>query len=323
MISLSKILKIFIGMMVLGLCLGGWLYNSRVHSPAGEPGLRTVTDSTGTQVELPAHPQRAVFLNVSNMDMYYAAGGEAVGRPSSYSMDEELLAKTKDLPEVGMIHSPNVEAILALKPDVVIGANVPSTVALRDTLTQAGIPLYVNQLDTYEDVMNTLDFYAELTGQTEYAAAEKKKIQAAHDSVLEKARGKRTPRSLVVFGAPGSFNMATKYSFSGNLVEQLGGGNIADADQSLTSAYVPLGMEYITRQDPEVILFISMVPNPETADAFKRDLENNSAWQAVSAVRNNRIYFLQGRLFSINPGSKIGEAMEIVYKNLYEPEAVK
>lgn len=288
-----------------------------------EATTRVVTDSTGTEVTIPTHPQRVVFLNVSNMDMYYAAGGTAVGRPSSYSMDEELMTKTKDLPEVGLIHSPNIEAIMALNPDLVVGVNVPTNVALRDTLAQANVPLLINKLDTYEDVINTLDFYGELTGKTDVAAMEKKRIQELHDGIIAKTKGKTPPRSLVVFGAPNSFNMATNKSFSGNLIEQLGGGNIADADKTLDGTYASLSMEYIAQQDPEVIFFISMVPNPETAESFKREMANNSIWQQISAVKNNRIYFLQGRLFSINPGSKIGEAMEIVYKDMYEPEEAK
>lgn len=319
---LSKNIKIFLGLVLLAV-LGAAFFGG-THRDVGEKTVfREVTDSTGTNVRIPVHPQRVIFLNVSNMDMYYAAGGKAIGKPTSQSMDDDLQAASKDVPEVGMIHNPNIETILSLNPDLVIGVNVPFHTNIRETLQQAGIPLYINKLDTYEDVLSTLDFFGSLTGNTEMATSAKTRIEDSYNQVVSKVKGKTPPRSLIIFGAPGSLNMATRKSFSGDLVEQLGGGNIADLDQTLDEAIVPLSMEYVTKQDPEVILFISMMPSPELVENFKAEMSKSSLWQGVDAVKKGRIYYLSGSLFSVNPGTKIGNSLEILYHDLYEPEVVK
>lgn len=282
-----------------------------------------VTDSSGTVVKIPARPQRVVFLNVSNMDLYYAAGGTAVGKPTSTSIEGELAEKTADIPEVGIIHTPNIEKILELKPDLVVGVNYPAHAAARETLAKAGIPLLINKLDTFDDALKTLELYGKLTGHEDTAKEVYDRIKKSHDEVIAKTEGKVPPRSLVIFGAPRSFNMATKDAFAGNLVEQLGGGNIADNDNTIEGSFVPLSMEYVVQQDPEVILFISMSKNPVIAESFKKQMQENSLWNGVSAVKNGRIYYLSGALFTVNPGTRIAEALDILYKDLYEPEAVK
>lgn len=315
--GLNKYLRIVLVVIVLlFVCAGSWF--SFHKNSAEETAFREIVDSTGAAVKVPVHPKRVVFLNASNMDMYYAAGGSAVGRPSSQSISRELQEQTKDIPAVGNIHSPNVETILSLNPDLVIGVNVPFHTNIRKNLEQAGIPLYINALDTYEEVLKTLSFFGELTGKPETAAAAKTKIQAQYDEVVSQVQGKKPPRTLIIFGAPGSFNMATGKSFSGNLLNQLGGGNIADLDTNLQGGFVPLSMEYITKADPQVILFISMMPDPGIVEAFKKEMTDSELWRGVTAVQENRIYYLSGDLFSVNPGTRIAQALHILYNDLYE-----
>ena len=64
-----------------------------------------------------------------------------------------------------------------------------------------------------------------------------------------------------------------------------------------------------------------MSPNPAIAEAFKEEMRKNSLWQGITAVKNQRIYYLSGNLFSVNPGTKIDQALDILYHDLYEPEA--
>lgn len=314
---MSKGLRLFVGaiFLVAAVAIGMMAMQG---DDAGEVKYRTVTDSTGAEVQIPEHPQRVVILNASNVDMYYGAGGTVVGRPTTTSYDPELAKKLDGVAEVGNIHSPNIEAILNLNPDLVIGVNVPFHTNLRETLAQAGIPLIINKLDAYEDVLTTLTFYGELTGNEKAAAEEKERIVSAHDEVVAKAKQHTPPKSLVVFGAPNSFNMATSQSFCGSLLAELGGGNIADTADGVDGAFVPLSMEYIAKANPEVIFFISMSPNPTIADSFKQQMQDSSVWQGVDAVKNGRIYYLSGNLFTVNPGTKIGQSLEILYKDLYE-----
>lgn len=64
---------------------------------APQAQTRQVTDATGQVLTIPIHPQRVVFLNVSNLDLYYAAGGRdtIAGKPTSDSIDRVVKKYTK------------------------------------------------------------------------------------------------------------------------------------------------------------------------------------------------------------------------------------
>lgn len=287
---------------------------------ASQAQTRQVTDATGQVLTIPVHPQRVVFLNVSNLDLYYAAGGRdtIAGKPTSDSMSPELADAMKDVPAVGIIHSPNMETILSLKPDLVIGVNVPFHNQIRQTLEQNGIPLYINSLDSLEDTGKTLRFFGELTGKEEEADARADEIQKRCDAVVEAASHETSPRSLIVFSSPESNNMATSYSFSGDLLKRLHGTNIANLDSSLQGPYVPLSMEYVIKNDPQAIFIISMGQSADELQRFRQSMNDSDAWSQVTAVREGRVYELPARLFTVNPGSHIADAMEYMSQCLYQ-----
>lgn len=309
--------------VVLGiiLCLFGGIGYLMLRSDTNtaDIAMRQVTDSTGKTMEIPVHPKRVVFLNVSNMDMYVAAGGQeaVVGKPTSKSMSPELAAITEQVPDVGIIHSPNVEKILSLKPDLVIGVNVPFHNQLRETMEQNHIPLYINSLDTYEDTLKTLKFFGELTGNTQTAQDKLNTITKQCEEASAKTEGKQGPKTLILFSNPDSNNMASSTTFSGDLLKRLHGVNIADLDTSLQGQFIPLSLEYVVKQDPEVIFIISMGNTPDMMARFKEQMQTNEAWSQTTAVKNCRIYELPMDLFTVNPGSRIGDAMAYMADCLY------
>lgn len=307
--------------MAFVLCLFGGIVYMMMQggTSTSTAAMRQVTDSTGETMEIPEHPQHVVFLNASNMDMYVAAGGasQVVGRPTSQSLSPELAKAVADVPEIGIIHSPNIEKILSLKPDLVIGVNVPFHNQLRETMKQNHIPLYINSLDNYEDTLKTMKFFGELTGNTEKAQEETDRIVKQCRDAVAMTEGKTGPRTLILFSNPDSNSMASSETFSGDLLQRLHGVNIAELDTSLTGQFIPLSLEYVVKQDPEVVFIISMGNTPENLARFKEQMQTNEAWSQTSAVKNGRIYDLPMELFTVNPGSNIGEAMEYMADCLY------
>ena len=314
---MKKTFKIILGIFVLlGIMGAYYLFNKPIASESAVSTI-TVTDSVGRQVVVPKHPQRVIILNPSNLEIYYAAGGKAIAKPNTNSFNEELQGKIKDLPETGMIHSPNLEKILSLKPDLIIGTDVPYHNAIIPPLTEAGIPVLINSIKSYEDVLQTLTFFGQLANTEKLSEAKRAEIEAEYQAVIAAVKGKIPPRSLIIFGSPDSFSMATKKSFSGNLINILGGGNIADAVSDRTDAYVGLSMEYITQQNPEIIFLITMGNAAQVSNNLKKDMAENSIWQGVSAVKTGRIYELPANLFTVNPGTQVAEAMSILSSYLY------
>lgn len=153
-----------IGFLLMGRDIAG-------KGNASQSGNQVLVDSTGRQVNVPVHPKRVVILNASNVDLYVAAGGgeNIVGKASSQTYSEEVNQATASAQDVGIIHSPNVEAIVALQPDLVIGTNVPYHQNLIPTLEKAGIPVYINSLNSFEDIYTTLELYGRLTDHNQQA----------------------------------------------------------------------------------------------------------------------------------------------------------
>lgn len=275
-------------------------------------------DSSGRMVAIPRRPERVVILNPSNVELFYAAGGTAVGRARSPSYPEYLLTDIQAVPEVGMIHTPNLEKIISLKPDLVIGTNIPFNMALAGPLKAVGIPLFINSINSYDDVLRTLDLFGSWSGNAQIAASKKSQVQHRYSQALSHSQGRVAPRTLIVWGSPDSFSMATRYSFSGDLLNSLGGNNITDQDSSLKSAYVSLSMEYLAQKDPEVILIIAMGEDTEQImSRLNKDMQTNHIWRRVSAVKHGRVHRLPAKLFTVNPGTQVAEAATIMSEYLY------
>ncbi|HIU64927.1 MAG TPA: ABC transporter substrate-binding protein [Candidatus Avacidaminococcus intestinavium] len=314
---MRKIFKVIVVFFILLAILGGYYTFKQKATNSGAAQTITVVDSVGRSVVIPEKPQRVIILNPSNIEIYYAAGGTTIAKPLSTSYNAELKEKLASLPETGIIHSPNLEKILSLQPDLIIGTDVPYHHAIIPPLEAAGIPILINSINSYEDVLRTLDLFGQLAGTESSAQQKKEAVMAEYKKVQTAAQNKQPPRSLIIFGAPNSFSMATKKSFSGNLVESLGGGNIADEVSDSYDAYVSLSMEYVTRKDPEVIFVITMGDADKAIESLRRDLRENPIWHDISAVRNNRIYQLPANLFTVNPGTQLAEAMTILSSYMY------
>ena len=114
-----------------------------------------------------------------------------------------------------------------------------------------------------------------------------------------------------------------KTDAAGNLIYRLGGNNIADNINSAAkdnSGFVPLSMEYIATQNPEVIFIVTHGDPGAVKTELDNTLGENPLWQDVAAVKNGRVYVLPYQLFAVNPGTRIAEALNILADDMYEKE---
>lgn len=121
---------------------------------------------------------------------------------------------------------------------------------------------------------------------------------------------------MIIFGSSDSFNMATSQSFSGDLLKRLGGRNIADAAPVKDSAYAPLSLEYIGKENPDLILIITMDQGTEIIKKLRNDMQNNVLWHDINAVKKGHVYELPSNLFLVNPGTHTIDAMKIMKQYL-------
>ena len=310
--------KYILLVFVVIIALAGYFLLARGQHKLADNAVLTVTDSTGAKVHIPAEPKRIVFLNASNLEIFASIGGKAVGSPTSNSYPEDIKAGLAGIPEVGQIHAPNLEKIMSLKPDLVVGTNVPFHVMLRKPLEMAGVPLYLNMINSYEDVLKSIDDFGRFAGKEKEAAAKRAQIERDYAELTKDVQKGKGPKVLIIFGAPDSFNMSTKLSFSGDLVERLGGVNIANkADNVKDSSFIPLSMEFVAKENPDVVMLITMGGSKEILDKLRANMRDNVIWHDVTAVKNNRVYQLPPSLFTVNPGTHTIEAMKIMKTYMY------
>lgn len=307
-------------LIVLFLLAGSFLAFGRESRPVLHPGsFQTVTDGAGRRVIVPERPERVVALNASNIDLYLNAGGTLAGRAATNTLPPAVRAAVQTVPTVGLPPNPNLEQLVALKPDLVLAANIPFHHVLVPVLEKAGIPVLLQTLDSYPQVLATLAFYGRLTGQPDKAAAEIARIEKQYQAAIDSARGKPAPRVLILWGTTESFTMALPASFAGDLVKRLGGVNVAAAVETTAAAsgYAPLSLEFVARANPEVILFITHSADAKVETKFRSELARQPAWQGIAAVRQNRVHKLPYHLFAVNPGTQAGEAVAVLAGLLY------
>lgn len=283
-----------------------------------------IFDDAKRRVEIPVKPKRIVVLNSSNLELLYAVGGEAVGRPESTGMPKELYERVKNLPSVGETPNPNIEKIISLNPDLVIGVNVSFHHAIIPPIEKAQIPIILLSINSYKDILDKLEIYGRLTGNHEKAAGIISDIKKKAADVQKMAQNYRKKKVVIIWGSTQSFNMALPASFVGNLVEMLGGVNIAVGSKPITSMpqYAPLSMEYVLSKDPDVILLITHGYDDKVSAKFKKELERHPVWKGLRAVREGRIYQLPYSLFGVNPAIRVNDAIEHLAGLLY-PEMKK
>lgn len=310
-------------LLLLGLVLAvaAWVYcGGAAGGGAARPAAtRLVTDSAGRQVSVPVRPQRVVALNASNVDLFCAAGGALVGRPTTAALTAQVQEKVKNAADVGETPAPNLERIVALKPDLVLGTDAPFHHALAPVFEKAGIPLLLQALPTYRQVLETLTLYGELAGQPDAAREAVAGIESRVAEARRRCAGRPPVRTLVVWGSPESFNMSMPTSFAGDLLTLLGAENVAQGQARISPQppYAPLSLEYVAKANPEVILLITHGSDVQVDGKFRKELAEHQAWQGLKAVKDGRVHKLPYHLFAVNPGTQVGEAVEHLALLLY------
>lgn len=263
----------------------------------------TIDESDGEKLTLSAVPQRIVSLSAHATDIMCAigAGSQLVAVEKYANCEDGGGAK----PELDSFE-PNVEAIVAFRPDLVyVSADTSSVV---EALRSAGMPvMYVTLPVSLEQVIEQIDLFGRVTGNPDKAKSVADSLQKRIDDV-ESALADTTAGPRVYHELDTTFFSAGPASFVGDFYKVLKAQNIA---AGATDEYPQLSSEAIVQSDPEV-----MVLADEEAGVTADSVSARPGWGAISAVKNHRICTIDASLVS-QPGTKIADALETLAKCLY------
>jgi ABC-type Fe3+-hydroxamate transport system substrate-binding protein len=286
----------------------GWLLWAAL--PAGcanETASRrsAVVDDFGDSIVAAAPPARIVSLSPATTEILFAlgAGRRLVGRTHWDRYPDSALA----VPDLGNGMRPNVEAVLAARPDlVVLYASDQNRDAAR-ALRQAGVAVVALRNDRLADFGRTTLVLGRLSGDESRAAALIDSVTRTLDRVRAATRGRVSPSLFLVANEQPLMAIGAG-SFLSELVEIAGGRNVFG---DLAAPSPQVSFEEVLRRNPDIVM---------GAPALVASIRAQPRWRRLPAVGAGRLLITDTTLV-ILPGVRLGQAAVSIARLLH-PGAV-
>lgn len=249
-------------------------------------------------------PQRIISGMPAITEMLYALSLEArvVGVTTNCNYPSEAQAKDK----VGGFFL-NLEKVVSLQPDLII---MDSAAQKRDVkkFKDYGSQVHTVNPQTVIGIMGTIVELGELTGTRERA---EEVVEELKDRILTvEAEIKDLPsiKVLVIVGYK-PLVVVGGDNFIDDLLRYAGAENIAGKAQA---AYPQYSFEKLLQEDPDYLVI------PEGV-VTEKEIDGDSRWQSLSAVKNDKIVFIDADVLS-RPGPRVVEAIEQIAGFIHETE---
>ena len=282
-----------------------------------EQVFATITDDAGRTVSLATKPTRIVVTSAGFLEPLNAVGAAVVGRPDSKNQMPDW---ARDLPSVGHVYQIDTERLLACAPELVI-VNKGMNEKLLSILDENKIPALVVELKTYDDVKRGLKTFAAVSGNVDAAQSLIQNMDSDIQAVIERVP-KNPLRVAILHSTAQGLTVQLDGSIAGSIVKMFGWQNVASGMTPLEKNpdAAPYSMETLAEQNPEIIFVTSMGDADELRANMNAAIAENDAWQAIGAVKNNRLYFLPQDLFLLSPGLRYPDAVKTMAQLIY-PDA--
>ncbi len=254
--------------------------------------------------------ERIVATTVAVTEIMDALEVDLVGVPTS---SKTLPKRYKGLPEVGNPMSPDMEKVKSLKPSEVLSVTTLEY-ELKPVFDGVGMKANFLDLTSLKNMQNSISNLGKKYGREKQAEEVVTKLDKKVTSIQKEVKGKKEPTVLILLGVPGSYLVATEHSYIGDLVKQLGGKNIVQGEQV---EYLASNTEYLKKADPDIILRAAHGMPDEVVKMFDKEFKTNDIWKHFAAVKNNRVYDLEERLFGTTGNLAAIEALDELKKMMY------
>jgi iron complex transport system substrate-binding protein len=263
-----------------------------------------VVDDRGATVALAGPPQRIISLYGGLTESLRALG--AADRVVARTQGDETI---KGIPMVGTHLQPNVEMILALKPDLVVQGGVAKGIPALKRLEAAHVPVAMFAPHDFPSLFSTITRLGALTGRTEAAAALKRSMEAKLADVAKRVAGRPQPR---VFFEVRELNLlaAGRGSMVNDIITRAGGENIVTSPSKLTL----YSLEALIQANPDVYIIQKGPMNRSPDNIYTRPY-----FRELKAVKAHRVLVVDESLYS-RPGPRSAETVAELARFLH-PEA--
>ena len=288
-----RILWVIAILVALGLLMAG-LAQAQAQTLISAPAIQ-VTDDRGRTVTLPRPPQRIVSLLPSLTEAVCAL--DQCHRMVGVDRYSNWPGSITRLPQVGGGLDPNIEAIVALRPDVVLMATSSRASARLESL---GVAVVALEPKTHADVQRVLGKIGQVLAVPDAQRVWRRidaAVEAAAQSVPPAARGAR-----VYFEVNrGPYGAGTS-SFIGETLTRLGARNILPA---ALGPFPKLNPEYVVRADPDLIM---------VGARSVEGLAERPGWGSLRALREQRlcVFSPEESDVLVRPGPRMAEGARLM-----------
>lgn len=264
----------------------------------------SITDDLGRIVSLQGPARRVVSLAPSITESLFAigAGNRLVGVTVYCNYPDAAQA----IMRVGGLINPNLEAIIAQRPDLILMSMEGNTREDFDRLGRLGIPLFVSNPRTMSGIYRSLEQIGTLTGHPADARRLVDSLERRVAAVTVRT-GRPAPRTLL-FVSLQPLIAAGSGTFVNELLRLAGAANLAGA---AAGTYPLYNREAILAADPDVIIVTSdILTAPQSLTALFPE------WSTLSAVRHRRVVTINPDIVS-RPGPRAVDGLEVLSQLLH------
>ncbi len=248
----------------------------------------SVVDDSGATVRLAQPAKRIVSLAPHITETLFAAGaGERLVATVDYS---DYPAAAQTLPRVGGYSRFDLEAVAALKPDLVLAWQSGNAAAHLDKLRKLGLPLYISQPNRIEDVASEIERLGVLAGSSAVGQTVARQFRERLAQLQKRYSNRPTVRTFYQIWTQPIMTVGGKQIIS-DVVRLCGGENVFAQLDTLAPT---VNVEAVIAANPEAIVASGMggpqsSSRPEWLDDWKR-------WTSMTAVARNNLFFVPPEL---------------------------
>ncbi|MCA1407346.1 ABC transporter substrate-binding protein [Ensifer sp. IC3342] len=243
----------------------------------------TVKDDRGVEVKVPVQPKRIASISYFADDVALALGIKPVA--STYMVADRapdfLLGLTKDMSQIGQRAKPNLELLSEAKPDLIVAIR-RYTVGNAPQLEKIA-PYIAYDMELLDGSDKEIAELSRILGNPERGLQLNKDFRAHLAEISAKAPKDVHPRFAIMWGGEVPFAFHDENT-SASIVKAIGGENIAGAMTLGGEFGIDLSLETMLEKDPEVLFIYDYGPD--------RPHENNPIWSQLTAVKNNRVFYV-------------------------------
>ena len=256
-----------------------------------------VVDDAGQKVALTSPAMRVVSLapNITEILFFIGAGEQMVGAVE-YS---DFPPAARDLPVIGSHNRFDVEQILSLKPDLIVGWLSGNSLEDLEGLKRLGLPVFISEPSTVEGIVSLMERLGALTGHQAQSLSQASAFRASFNASRETYSTRRQVSVFYQVWEQPIYTLNGDHVIS-QLISLCGGRNIFSDLKQLAPV---VSLESVLARDPEVIVGGGIFgQTPPWAERWQ-------SWPTVRAVRNRHIYAVDSDHIA-RMGPRLAEGVE-------------